>query len=219
MRGISRVLVSLLVAVALGLAAGAAVAWHDGYRLYAVRTGSMTPTYPTGALVVDAPASSGTPAVGDVITFHVASGLVTHRVYGISAAGYTTKGDANPTPDAWTIPRENVVGHVIAGAPDVGYLLVFFQQPTGAVTVVTSLLALSLLWGLFFPPEETDGAEADAAETAGHGLAPTLDGLTPPRHAAAPVPIGATRRRSGTATTVATAGAPTIGARGGIMPS
>ncbi|HUX70320.1 MAG TPA: S26 family signal peptidase, partial [Cellulomonadaceae bacterium] len=79
MRGLGRLFASLAIAVALGLAVGAAAAWHDGYRLYAVRTGSMTPTYPTGALVVDAPGSSVTPAVGDVITFRVASGLVTHR--------------------------------------------------------------------------------------------------------------------------------------------
>ena len=65
---VRRALVSVLVAVALGLAVAAATAWHDGYRIYAVRTGSMTPTYPTGALVVDAPASDGAPGVGDVIT-------------------------------------------------------------------------------------------------------------------------------------------------------
>lgn len=155
MKIVTKVLASTLVAVALGLATGAAVAWHDGYRVYAVRTGSMTPTYPTGALVLDAPASSRTPAVGDVITFHVGSSLVTHRVQAISAAGYATKGDANPTPDAWTIPRSHVVGRVIAGTPELGYVLVFFHQPTGALTVITSLLALSLLWGLFFPPDPT----------------------------------------------------------------
>lgn len=155
MKTVTKVLVSTLVAVVLGLAVGAAVAWHDGYRLYAVRTGSMTPTYPTGALVLDAPASSGAPAVGDVITFRVESGLVTHRVQAVSAAGYTTKGDANPTLDAWTIPRSHVVGRVVAGTPDLGYVLVFFHQPTGALTVITSLLALSLLWGLFFPPDPT----------------------------------------------------------------
>ncbi|MCR6491870.1 signal peptidase I [Cellulomonas sp. P24] len=155
MKTVTKVLVSTLVAVVLGLAVGAAVAWHDGYRIYAVRTGSMTPTYPTGALVLDAPASSGAPAVGDVITFRVGSGLVTHRVQAVSAAGYTTKGDANPTPDAWTITRSHVVGRVVAGTPDLGYVLVFFHQPTGALTVITSLLAVSLLWGLFFPPDPT----------------------------------------------------------------
>jgi signal peptidase len=208
MKGLGRLLAGLAIAVALGLAVGAAVAWHDGYRMYAVRTGSMTPTYPTGALVIDAPASSATPAVGDVITFRIASGLVTHRIHGISSAGYTTKGDANPTPDAWTVPRTSVVGHVIAGAPDVGYLLVFFQQPTGAATVVTSLLALSLLWGLFFPSDE-----ADATETARPDHGPIPGGPTTLRHAAAPAPAGVARGRA------ATTGARAVAGRGGIMRS
>ena len=180
---VRRALVSVLVAVALGLAVGAATAWHDGYRVYEVRTGSMTPTYPTGALVVDAPASDGAPTVGDVITFRVSTGLVTHRVSSISAAGYATKGDANPTPDAWTIPRGDVVGHVVAGLAGGGYVLVFFQQPTGAVTVVTALLALSLLWGLFFPAEAATGG----LETA-HSARPDR-GPAPRRHVAAPASI------------------------------
>ncbi len=220
-RVIGRVLAGLLVVVALGVAVGAVVAWHEGYRLYAVRTGSMAPTYPTGSLVIDAPATDGTASVGDVITFRVSSGLVTHRVHAISAAGYSTKGDANPEPDAWTISPAHVVGHVIAGAPGLGYLLVFFQQPTGAVTVVTALLALSLLWGLFFPPDEpdeteADDTEADDTEPAGSGLPRAVDRPARPRHASAPVPV---RRARDDRAPVATVGAPNAGARVGAMPS
>ncbi len=218
---VRRALVSVLVAVALGLVVGAVTAWHDGYRVYAVRTGSMTPTYPTGALVIDAPASHGTPSVGDVITFRVSTGLVTHRVYSISASGYATKGDANPTPDAWTIPRGDVVGHVVAGVAGAGYVLVFFQQPTGAATVVTALLALSLLWGLFFP--------ADAGANAHEATHPARPHRRPaPRHHVAaaasiarePASIGVPRR----AVVPSSDGAPpadieTSGARRSVVPS
>ncbi len=54
----SAVVWSLLAALAISLVCVGLVGWHQGYRLYAVRTGSMTPTYPTGSLLLDAPAQS-----------------------------------------------------------------------------------------------------------------------------------------------------------------
>ncbi|WP_165372868.1 signal peptidase I [Pengzhenrongella frigida] len=149
----------LLLAVVLAIAVGGATAWSHGYRPYAVRTGSMSPSYPTGALVVDVPPSPDGGAPGSVITFRTGGGLVTHRIVETSPAGLTTKGDANPAPDAWTIPPENVIGRVIASVPRLGYVLVFFKQPLGVVAVMTGLWALILLWQLFLPED------ADAATT------------------------------------------------------
>ena len=160
MKRVRRVAVSVLAVLVVALVAGAAVAWHDGYRLYAVRTGSMAPTYPTGGVVLDAPAVGANPSVGDVITFRAGNGLVTHRVHAISTTGYSTKGDANPTPDAWTIPRTAVLGRVIAGTGALGYLLVFFQQPTGAASLMAAMVGFWLLWGLFFPADESGGKNA-----------------------------------------------------------
>lgn len=150
----------LLLVLVLGAGVGAAAAWSQGYRLYAVRTGSMAPAFPTGALVVDAP-PTGAAAVGSVITFRVGEGLVTHRVHGTSTAGVTTKGDANATPDAWTIPARAIVGHVIAAIPRGGYVLVFFKQPTGSIALASGILSAVLLWRLFFPADD----DASAAET------------------------------------------------------
>jgi signal peptidase I len=160
---------ALLAVLAVSLAAGAAVAWHEGYRLYAVRTGSMAPTYPTGALLVDGPVQAP-PAIGDVVTFRTRDGLVTHRVHDTTAQGLKTKGDANRTPDAWTVPPRNVIGTVVAGIPAAGYLLVFFQQPTGVPSMMVLLVSLVLAWSIFFGPTTTAATqprlEADSDDDA-----------------------------------------------------
>ncbi|MDO8119849.1 signal peptidase I [Isoptericola sp. b490] len=181
MTRVRRVLVSALVVLVVGLAVGAAVAWHEGYRLYAVRTGSMAPTYPTGALVVDGPADDA--EVGDVITFHAGGGMVTHRVHAVSGAGYSTKGDANPEPDAWTIPHHAVLGRVVAGTGALGYVLVFFRQPTGAASLMSAFVGLWLLWGLFFPPDvpgRTPAARRDRTHGPAPGTAPAT--VSAPAH-------------------------------------
>jgi signal peptidase len=134
--------------------------WHQGYRLYAVRTGSMTPTYPTGSLLLDAPARPGQPRVGQVITFRTIDGLVTHRVHDITPAGIKTKGDANESVDSWTLPQRNVEGAVVGGIPYGGYLLVFLQQPTGVASLMVLTLSIVLAWSVFFGESTSKPAPA-----------------------------------------------------------
>jgi signal peptidase len=85
---------------------------------------------------------------------------VTHRVAGSFPDGLKTKGDANQARDPWTVPQRNVVGQVVAGVPAAGYLLVFFQQPSGVPSLVLLAMSILLAWALFFPadPEATDGS-------------------------------------------------------------
>ena len=138
MRGAKVAARLLLAVVVLTLAAGgvvAAVAHHQGYRAFVVRTGSMTPDLPPGDLLIDAP-PTGPYRQGDVITFKVqaAPGLepvVTHRVYGVHGDKIKTKGDANLTPDPGTRTDADVVGEVVRQIPHAGYLLVFLRQPGG----------------------------------------------------------------------------------------
>ena len=141
----------LLAVITLAIVGTAAIAWDHGYRVYAVRSGSMSPAYLTGSLVVDVPPQVDGSTPGSVITFNVGDGLVTHRVYATSDAGVTTKGDANRTPDSWTVPPQFVVGQVVGSVPRMGYILVFFKQPAGVIAVVTGLVTMMLLWQLFFP--------------------------------------------------------------------
>jgi signal peptidase len=140
-----------LTCLLLALLATGAGLLHNGYRLYVVHTGSMVPTYRPGDVVIDRPGQQVKP--GQVITFRhsAAPDLVTHRVTEISAAGIIhTKGDANPTADVWDIRPDMVRGSVAWHVPLLGYLLVFLKQPAGIGALASSLLALIMLWSLFF---------------------------------------------------------------------
>jgi len=99
------------------------VAWRDGYRVYAVRTGSMTPGMPVGSLIIDAPAS-GSYQRGDVVSVARPAGepnpVVTHRIYSIGPAGIRTKGDANPKPDVFVSEPTSVVGELSQDIPYAG---------------------------------------------------------------------------------------------------
>jgi signal peptidase len=144
------------VVVILGtFIATGAVAWHEGYRLYAVKTGSMTPGLPVGSLLIDAPAS-GHYQRGDVVTVErggdASNRVVTHRVYAVgSGGGIRTKGDANPDPDVSVARPSAVVGEVIHHVPYGGYVLVYLSQWTGVASLMMVLLTLWLAWGMFFP--------------------------------------------------------------------
>ena len=157
MKTVRYVAAALLLAVTVVVVGGAVTMWVQGYRVYAVKTGSMAPTYPTGSLVLAAPVDE-VPDIGAVITFRTQGGLVTHRVEGTGRDGVYTQGDANPAPDAWTVKPSNIVGEVTRGFAGAGFVLVFFQQPTGIPSLVLLALSVVFAWALFFPaaPQDPD---------------------------------------------------------------
>lgn len=154
-----------LVALAVtGAIACAAMAWNAGYRIYVVHTGSMMPTLNPGDAVLDRPAPMAVHS-GQVVTFTVHSGpdtVVTHRVASVSNGEIQTKGDANRTVDPWTLRISQVVGSKVLTLPYAGYLLVYLQHPQGIASVLTAVVALILLWQLFFPP--APGASGESAD-------------------------------------------------------
>jgi signal peptidase len=81
--------------------------------------------------------------------------MVTHRIVGHTVGGVTTKGDANRTPDAWTVPLSGMAGQVETGIDRAGYVLVFLQQPTGVPSLALLCVAMVLAWSLFFPSGAT----------------------------------------------------------------
>jgi signal peptidase len=149
-----RIVWGLLVLALLSIPGTAAGFYAAGYRAYVIHTGSMSPQLVPGDLIIDRPAG-GQYGVGDVITFRHpnTSDRVTHRIAQIASAGIHTKGDANRTVDASTIPLDDVEGVVDWRLPGFGYALVFLQQPTGLASIVVGLIGLILLWQLFFPAE------------------------------------------------------------------
>jgi signal peptidase I len=151
MRIAKRVALGLLALLLCGIVGTGFSYWHQGYRVYVIHTGSMIPTYRLGDIVIDKPATQL--HRGEVITFrHSATSnvIVTHRIASIRDGLIRTKGDANPTPDAWAITPAQVRGTVVASVPRIGYGIVFLKQPAGIGAVMTAVLALVLLWDLFF---------------------------------------------------------------------
>lgn len=120
------------------------------YQALVVRSGSMSPTIPTGSVVFYRKVPASQVKVGDVIVFDVPgrSGMrVTHRVYRIRTGStgryFITKGDANAVPDDWHIPAVGTGWVATAHIPVIGYVL-YALQSTIARLLLLVIPALAL---------------------------------------------------------------------------
>ncbi|HST40438.1 MAG TPA: signal peptidase I [Conexibacter sp.] len=154
---LSRLAVALVCALALLMVALRLAGWQP----LAVLSGSMAPTLRAGDLIVVEQTRAETIAAGDVIAFarpgHPGETL-THRVVAVREAGgrlaVTTRGDANPAPERWTIARDGEVGELRARLPRVGALAAPLrgELSRAAVTIgATALLAAIALWLIWRP--------------------------------------------------------------------
>ena len=147
-----RILVwTVLLAALAVLAVAVLVPRAGGATPYAVLTGSMTPTYPVGTLVVSKPVAPEEIKVGSAITYQLESGrasVVTHRVVGqgIDSDGqplFRTQGDANPVPDQEWVRPVQVRGEVWYAVPHLGRVNSWLTGPQRQ-TVVYAVAALLL---------------------------------------------------------------------------
>jgi signal peptidase len=133
------VLAAYLVGV-LGLAAAARAAPVAGYGLYAVRSASMAPAIGVGDLVVAQHVDPWAIQPGDVITAARSGATVMHRVIAVSANAdgpvFTTRGDANASPDPVVTPAANVQGRVAWEIPLLGFLLAMVTTPIGIAALL-----------------------------------------------------------------------------------
>jgi signal peptidase I len=104
------------------------------YQALFVRSGSMSPTIPTGSLVLYQKVSGPALKVGDVIVFDKPgdpSEKVTHRIYEIQTGPqgryFLTKGDANASPDPWTVSATGTGWKEFWHVPSVGYVFGWLQ--------------------------------------------------------------------------------------------
>jgi signal peptidase len=118
----------LLGTVVLGGLALIVVPKATGARPLTVLTGSMTPTYMPGDVVIVRPADADNLQIGDVVTFQAVSDdprLTTHRIRSVVLTGegrqYVTQGDANGAADPEPVTAEQVRGTVWYSVPYVGY--------------------------------------------------------------------------------------------------
>lgn len=143
----SALLLGVVVAGAVVLVAVPMVA---GARPLVVLSGSMSPTYEVGDVVVVRPVDPSTLQVGDVVTYQSRPGhpdLTTHRVAGVVLEGesraYVTRGDANGADDPRPVIAEQVRGTVWYSVPLVGRVTMWLSGET--MSRIVDVVAVGLL--------------------------------------------------------------------------
>lgn len=147
-RTTARLTLGLAVAALVPVAAFLVVATFAGWRLLAVGSGSMEPTYPLGSIAVIHPVNVGDIGPGTVIAFvDGAAGesrLVAHRVVQVvdrpNGRWLRTQGDANHSPDPRLLAARDVRGRVAWVVPRLGSI-----ARTIGSRVTVALLALAAI--------------------------------------------------------------------------
>lgn len=144
-----------------------ACAFFFNVTLIMFKTGSMSPSIPTGSLAVVRSVPAESVGVGDVVTVDRENQLpVTHRVVGrewIPETGITVlelKGDANMEADPG-LYQVTEVRKVLWSVPGLARVIVYFSNPyvLGFITLSMAGLVVAVFW-----PREGDksGDEAKA---------------------------------------------------------
>ena len=151
-RGVLEILLATLVVGVLVLALAMQVAPTAGFGLFAVRSGSMAPSIKVGDLVIEEHVNPESIKAGDVITLATGTGAtVTHRVQTVTPndAGpvFTTKGDANASPDPVATMSSQVRGRVAWDVPLLGFLLAMATTPSGLIALFSiGATLLTAIW-------------------------------------------------------------------------
>jgi signal peptidase I len=119
-----------------------------------VRGTSMLPTLKTGDFVLAEAQSSY--EVRDLVVYRVPRGQIgagddlIHRIVaGNATIGFTLKGDNNPAPDPWIVPRNDILGKETLAIPGLGNSLLVIRSPLFAGLIA----ALVAMWLVISPPE------------------------------------------------------------------
>lgn len=160
---VTTILVAAVVIIAIMLVGVRLV----GFQVFTVLSGSMEPTYHTGALIYVRSVDYTEIEAGQVITFMLDEDTVaTHRVVEVvpdetdpETLRYRTKGDANDAEDGSLVHYKNIIGSPVFSIPYMGYVANYIQNPPGtyiAISVGALLLLLVFLPDLFSSDDEED---------------------------------------------------------------
>lgn len=164
---VANVATTLLAIVGVVVACWFIFSLATGAQLIVFKTGSMSPTMPTGAAAIVMPVEAGELAVGDVVTVqsHGSSLPVTHRIVAIEpsdaadgAAQLTLRGDANAENDHE--PYVVTDAHrVVFSMPALGTIIGLAQTPIvmGVLVLVVAGLVVRAFW-----PQGSEGHEGEA---------------------------------------------------------
>lgn len=114
-----------------------------GYQMMVVLSGSMSPAFEAGDVIITSTNTAKQFKPGDVITFKDSvdtKKIITHRVVEIIPDGtqlsYRTKGDANNTVDQTLVPAANLMGQQKWHIPYLGWLIEFSKTKQGIIFLV-----------------------------------------------------------------------------------
>lgn len=151
----------------IGFAGGYLGCWPP---VATVMSGSMTPTIKTGDVVVFKKLNRAA-GVGDIVKVDVPDEarsrygyppVVIHRIVRLNRDGtVTTKGDARPTPDPFTVPRKAINTRVLFHIPAAGRVFAFLTSPLGLLWIVGGVAMFFVL-----PLFERRAEEAEAEQEA-----------------------------------------------------
>lgn len=135
-----------------------------GNKPILILSGSMEPNYPVGCITYYKKVPFESIAVGDAVTFEMASGgeLATHRITEINMErrSFVTKGDANPSADPNPLSYERVVGKTSRVViPYIGYMQQYIVERWYLLALAGIVLLINMLLSGF---EEKDSLESTA---------------------------------------------------------
>lgn len=162
-------LAAVVVSLLLPLATFLVATWLLGWQLQHVLSGSMSPTYPVGSLLVVGQIDASDVRAGMPIAFDdplEPGHLVTHRVVGPvpdDASAFHTRGDANTAVDPAAVPARLVRGKVLWSVSGLGAILDWLKWPNGFVLLVVvpgAILGAHELWRRIAISRRIDAAPA-----------------------------------------------------------
>ncbi|GAB3119669.1 signal peptidase I [Glaciibacter psychrotolerans] len=153
-RGLSETALNLAALGGLIALTLVALAFFFNISLIMFKTGSMSPTIPTGSVSIVHEIPAAEISVGDVVTVDRSGELpVTHRVTSASAVAadgsrsITLKGDANELEDPapYTVSQVRIV---LWSAPGLAAVIVWFSNPLvlGSITCGATALVMGAFW-------------------------------------------------------------------------
>lgn len=145
---ICNIISTLIIIVLLALALILIVPRLLGQKTFAVLSGSMEPEIPVGAIVMTEEVDPAEIEAGQIITYSIGgTTMVTHRVTENNKAEkyLITKGDANDVEDGSPVTYDQVVGHVRAYLPFVGYISIYIKTPLGIAVIAGIVFVLILV--------------------------------------------------------------------------
>lgn len=157
---VTRVFTGLAVLVAAGYVAVFAFTSINGWTVSTMSSGSMSPQYPTGTLLLTAPASVQEFIVGDLVAYgNEYVPWTMHRVVDVRGDGsLLTQGDVSANPDAIPISDDRFVVHEVMfasmAAGHVWRLLPWLVVGLAGAVVISGLSrsrSVQVSWGFAAP--------------------------------------------------------------------